>query len=324
MNGNFCYPYAAGMLRSASPYPALGGGGGTGGRYGTDYRGTPLGYHPHGHPGGYDGYDKYYGSWQHHHHQGPSSYQTGYYGNYPPSYRDYGGYGGHYYHQSQSPYARGAGGGGGGLPSPMYGGSGGSTAGSYPYPGRHYPAAGSSSIHPFGGGGRESSYSYHAQREHHQQQQQYSSFASYTHLPPYGRTGVGTHDHSGGKSHHHHHPTQQYPPQQSCTGSHPDRGLAGGVEGPTSSSSTTSAASSTANCSSTTSAPTHPSPLYGAAQNGEYTSPSADYTLPTESTQHPPCPSGNEDQDATRTTPTATPTPETAQHGATGMYSRRV
>ena len=43
MNGNFCYPYAPSMLRSASPYPLAGGGGGGGGaRYGTSYRSSPL------------------------------------------------------------------------------------------------------------------------------------------------------------------------------------------------------------------------------------------------------------------------------------------
>ncbi|XP_053665961.1 uncharacterized protein LOC128715104 [Anopheles marshallii] len=286
MNGNFCYPYSPNMLRSASPYPLA-----SAGRYGADYRSSPLGYHHHG---GYDGYEKYYGSYHH----ASSSYQTGYYGNYPSSYRDYGSYG-HYYHQSQSPYARG-GSSGGGAP-PGYGAS--ATGAGYLYPGRHYPASSSTLAHPFGA--RESSY-YHAQREHHQQQQ-YSSFASYGHLPPY-RNGVGpgTHEHPGGKSHHHpQQPTHQqpYPPQQTFAGSHNERGMTGSVgsEGGTTSAS-------------------HPSPPSAStlfsAQNG-YSSPSSDYTLPTsayssaDSPQHPLADEGD------ALTPTATPTPSTALLGAT-------
>ena len=205
MNGNFCYPYAPSMLRSASPYPlAAGGGGGGGARYGTSYRSSPLpgggGYHGAASPHApYDGYDKYYGGGYGHH--GPSGYGSGYYGNYHPSaYRDYGPghYNSHYYHQSQSPYARA----GGGAASPMYGG--------YLYPstaGRHYGATSSlqqQQHHPFGGS--RDPYPYHGQREH-QQQQQYSSFANYPHLPPYRN---GTHpDHPAGGKSHHHHPQQQ-------------------------------------------------------------------------------------------------------------------
>uniref|UniRef100_A0A182K376 Uncharacterized protein n=1 Tax=Anopheles christyi TaxID=43041 RepID=A0A182K376_9DIPT len=304
------------MLRSASPYPAALAGGGGGARYGTDYRSSPLGY-PGPHPGGYDGYDKYYGSYHH----GPSSYPAGYYGNYPSSYRDYGGYTGHYYHQSQSPYARGGG-------PPMYGATP-ATAGSYLYPGRHYPGP-SSNHHPFAS--RES-YSYHAQREHHQQQQ-YSSFANYTHLPPY-RTN-GTHDHPGGKSHHqptHQQQQQQYPTHQTFTaGSHNDRGLTGNSsvgEGPPSTTNTTTT---------TTTSAGHPSPstssLYS-APNGGYSSPSSDYTLAAatatgppsssygsgESPQHPLAGAGEERDAASSRTPTATPTPSTALLSATGMYA---
>uniref|UniRef100_A0A182RDI3 Uncharacterized protein n=1 Tax=Anopheles funestus TaxID=62324 RepID=A0A182RDI3_ANOFN len=287
MNGNYCYPYSPNMLRSASPYPLA-----SSGRYGTDYRSSPLGYHHHG---GYDGYDKYYGSYHH----ASSSYQTGYYGNYPSSYRDYGSYG-HYYHQSQSPYAR-CGGSSGAAPH-GYGGS--ATGASYLYPGRHYPASSAAlAAHPFGS--RESSY-YHAQREHHQQQQ-YSSFANYGHLPPY-RNGVGpgaTHEHPGGKSHHHpQQPTHQqpYPPQQTFAGSHNERGITGSVgsEGGTT----------------TTSHPSPPSSTLFSAQNG-YSSPSSDYTLPTssyssaDSPQHPLADEGDTQA------PTATPTPSTALLGAT-------
>uniref|UniRef100_A0A182WBS9 Uncharacterized protein n=1 Tax=Anopheles minimus TaxID=112268 RepID=A0A182WBS9_9DIPT len=287
MNGNFCYPYSPNMLRSASPYPLAGTG-----RYGADYRSSPLGYHHHG---VYDGYDKYYGGYHH----ASSSYQTGYYGNYPSSYRDYGSYG-HYYHQSPSPYARG--GGSSGAVPPGYGASptGGGGAGGYLYPGRHYPASTASLAHPFGS--RESSY-YHAQREHHQQQ--YGSYANYGHLPPY-RNGVG-HEHPGGKSHHQPQQAQHqqpYPPQHTFAGSHNDRVLTGSVgsEGGTT-------------------ATSHPSPpastLFG-AQNG-YSSSSSDYTLPTssysstaDSPQHPLA-----DERDVALTPTATPTPTTALLGAT-------
>ncbi|XP_050074128.1 AT-rich interactive domain-containing protein 1B-like isoform X2 [Anopheles maculipalpis] len=304
MNGNsFCYPYSPNMLRSASPYPLA-----TGGRYGgSDYRSSPLGGYHH-HHGGYDGsvgYDKYYGSY--HHAPPSSSYQAGYYGNYPSSYRDFGSYG-HYYHQSQSPYARGGGTSGGASH-----GYGGASAGSYLYPGRHYPA--SSLAHPAFGSSRESAY-YHAQREHHhqqQQQQQYSSFANYGHLPPPYRNGVGpgTHEHPGGKSHHNQ-PAQQQPyaPQQTFAGSHSERGIAGGGVGE----SQTTPASQPSPSSST---------LFG-AQNG-YSSPSSDYTpLPTssygsgDSPQHPLAAGGQHDADE-RDAPT-TPTPSAALLSATAEF----
>ncbi|XP_035917137.1 hornerin-like isoform X1 [Anopheles stephensi] len=297
MNGNaFCYPYSPNMLRSASPYPLA-----TGARYGsTDYRSSPLGGYHHHHGGGYDGgagYDKYYGSY---HHASASSYQAGYYGNYPTSYRDYGSYG-HYYHQSQSPYARG-GGSGGPAGSHGYGGAS-SSGGSYLYPGRHYPA--SSLAHPAFGSARESAY-YHAQREQHhhqQQQQQYSSFANYGHLPTPYRNGVGPGEHPGGKSHQ---PSQQpYPPQQTFAGSHNERGMSASGE-----SQTISAG--------------HPSPpnstLFG-AQNG-YSSPRPDYTpLPTssyssgDSPQHPLA--GQQADADEGDGPPTTPTPSTALLGAT-------
>uniref|UniRef100_A0A182LV86 Uncharacterized protein n=1 Tax=Anopheles culicifacies TaxID=139723 RepID=A0A182LV86_9DIPT len=297
MNGNFCYPYSPNMLRSASPYPLAGTG-----RYGTDYRSSPLGYHHHG---VYEGYDKYYGGYHH----ASSSYQTGYYGNYPSSYRDYGGYG-HYYHQSQSPYARG--GGSSGAVPPGYGGSvtgSGGGGGGYLYPGRHYPASASSLAHPFGSS-RESSY-YHAQREHHQQQ--YGSYANYGHLAPY-RNGMG-HEHPGGKSHHQPQQSQHQQPylhtttqQQTFAGSHNERALTGsaGSEG------------------GTTTTASHPSPptttLFG-AQNG-YSSSSSDYTLPTtcySSTADDSPKHSLADEGDAALTPTATPTPSTALLGATAV-----
>uniref|UniRef100_A0A182QZ73 Uncharacterized protein n=1 Tax=Anopheles farauti TaxID=69004 RepID=A0A182QZ73_9DIPT len=255
MNGNFCYPYAPSMLRSASPYPLA-----ATSRYGSDYRSSPLGYHHaggHAGPGAYDGgsYEKYYGGGYHH---APSGYQSGYYGNYPSAYRDYGGYGHYYGHQAQSPYARGSSSLGPGA-SPY---SGGSPNGGYLYAGgRHYPAPAF--------GSREAYYHQHnaAQRDHHQQ---YPNFTGYSHLhqpSPY-RHGVGpAQEHSGGKSHHHHpgqqQHQQQYPPQPSFTGSHNERGMTGSVGSDGSSTSTG-----------------HPSPssasLYG-APNG-YPSPSSEYT----------------------------------------------
>uniref|UniRef100_A0A182Y2M3 Uncharacterized protein n=1 Tax=Anopheles stephensi TaxID=30069 RepID=A0A182Y2M3_ANOST len=300
MNGNsFCYPYSPNMLRSASPYPLA-----TGARYGsTDYRSSPLGGYHHHHGGGYDGgagYDKYYGSY---HHASASSYQAGYYGNYPTSYRDYGSYG-HYYHQSQSPYPRG-GGSGGPAGSHGYGGAS-SSGGSYLYPGRHYPA--SSLAHPAFGSARESAY-YHAQREQHhhqQQQQQYSSFANYGHLPTPYRNGVGPGEHPGGKSHQ---PAQQpYPPQQTFAGSHNERGMSGSGENQTISAG-------------------HPSPpnstLFG-AQNG-YSSPRPDYTpLPTssyssgDSPQHPLA--GQQADADEGDGPPTTPTPSAALLGATAEF----
>uniref|UniRef100_A0A182NIS8 Uncharacterized protein n=1 Tax=Anopheles dirus TaxID=7168 RepID=A0A182NIS8_9DIPT len=292
MSGNFCYPYTPSMLRSASPYP-LGAGGG---RYGSDYRSSPLGgYHHVGGPGaGYEGgYEKYYGGYHH----AASGYQGGYYGNYPSSYRDYGGYGHYYGHQSQSPYARGSGGGGAGAPPPGYpGGSSTGGPGGYLYPGRHYPA------HPFGS--REAYY-HAAQREHHQQQ--YSNFASYSHLQPSPyRSGIGPGEHTGSKSHHHqqhqHHQQQQYPPQPSFAGSHTERGMTGSV-GSDGSASTG-----------------HPSPssasLYS-APNG-YSSPSSDYTagLPASSSygaqadspQHPLTAAGGSHHDAAEERNAPTPT----------------
>ncbi|XP_053674321.1 atrophin-1 [Anopheles nili] len=315
MNGNFCYPYSGGMLRSASPYAMASPGIATSGRYGADFRSTGSGLGGYHGGAGFDpGYDKYYGAYHH----TPAAYQaSGYYGNYSPSYhREYATGYGHYYHQAQSPYARG----GAGLPSGYAGmTSSSSNPGGYLYPGRHYPS------HPFGA--TRESYYHASHRDPHQQQQQqqqqhqhqqYANFASYGHLAPYRSSpmGPGSHEHSGGKSHHHSQPPPpppQYPsPQSGFTGSHTERGMP------------TSGASSLEGVSGGSAGHPSPSPsLFGAA-NG-YSSPGSDYTsLPasfsaaSESPQHPQLANRQDTAEEEDAPTTATPTPTAvAMLGAT-------